>query len=432
MIKSPIGLQDLREKMSNKAKSEKTHKFWGLFVHVCKMETLQEAYKSARQNHGDPGIDGVSFEQIEQQGQEGVDSFLLTIQKELVDGTYYPDKYRILEIPKENGKVRTLHIPTIRDRVVQGAMKLILEPIFEADFQEGSFGYRPNRKASEALNRVSLAIAQNKTTVIDLDIQSFFDNVHHHILLTKIAYRIIDPDILKMVKRILKGNGKCGLGQGGVLSPLLANLYLNDFDILLETRKYSTSQTTWDRKVYTRLEYARWADDMIVLINSYDDFVSGVAILQEIREELGKLGLILNEEKTKIVDLREGETFSFLGFDFRRVKSRKGKWFSMKTPQTKQRTILLRKLKRLFHDYKSSSTQKLIQQLNPILRGWCNYFRIGNSTQCFQYVRTWVMLKIRRHLMRSKHLRGYGWNRWSTEWIVESLGLYDDYKIRYA
>jgi len=433
MIKSPIGLQDLREKMSNKAKSEKTHKFWGLMVHVCKLETLQTAYKSARQRNGDPGIDRVSFEQIEQKGQEGLDCFLLAIQKELVEGTYYPNRYRTLEIPKGNGKMRTLHIPTIRDRVVQGAMKLILEPIFEADFQEGSFGYRPHRKASEALNRVSSAILQSKTTVIDLDIQSFFDNVRHHILLAKIAKRVIDPDILKMVKRILKGNGKLGLGQGGVLSPLFANLYLNDLDILLESRKQATSRTTWDDKVFAWIEYARWADDMIVLIYSGDNSVSAEAILQEIRVELSNLGLMLNEEKTKIVDLKDNkQTFSFLGFDFRRVKSPKGKWFPLRTPQMKQRTALLRKLKLLFQRYKSSSTQKLITQINPILRGWCNYFRVGHSTQCFRYVKEWVMLKVRRHLMRSKNLRGFGWKRWSTDWIFETLGLYNDFKIRYV
>jgi len=433
MIKSPIGLQDLREKMSNKAKAEKTHQFWGLMVHVCKLETLQTAYKVAKQKHGDPGIDRVSFEQIEQNGQVGVDAFLLAIQRELVERTYYPNHYRILEIPKGNGKVRTLHIPTIRDRVVQGALKLILEPIFEADFQEGSFGYRPDRKAKEAIDRVNHAILQNKTTVIDLDIQSFFDNVRHHILLAKVAKRVTDPDILKMVKRILKGNGKVGLGQGGVLSPLLANLYLNDLDILLETRKQATTRTTGEGKIYTQLEYARWADDMIVLINHYDNSVSAEAILQEIREELGRLGLVLNEEKTRIVDLVDTkQSLSFLGFDFRRVKSRNGKWFALKTPCLKQRTALLRKLKRIFQQYKSSSTQKLVAQLNPILRGWCNYFRIGNANKCFGYIKQWIGLKMRRHLMRSKNLPGFGWKRWSTEWIFETLGLYNDYKIRYV
>jgi RNA-directed DNA polymerase len=184
MTKSPISLQDLRRRIYYKAKADKTWRFWGLFVHVCKMETLQIAYEMARHNDGAPGIDGVTFEAIE---EKGVEAFLEDIRNELITGSYLPTRNRKKEIPKGGGKVRVLGIPTIRDRVVQGALKLILEPIFEADFQEGSYGYRPKRTAHQAVQRVAEAIVHNKTKVIDLDLKSYFDTVRHDLLLGNVA-----------------------------------------------------------------------------------------------------------------------------------------------------------------------------------------------------------------------------------------------------
>src|SRR3954471_3380015 len=172
MTKAPISLQDLRRSLYIKAKAEASWRFWGLYVHVCKMETLREAYRMARSNDGAPGIDGVTFEAIE---QSGVVSFLEQIRVELVTYTYRPMRVRKKEIPKDGGKVRILSIPAIRDRVVQGALKLILEPIFEADFQSGSYGYRPNKSAHAAVHRVSEAILQGKTYVVDLDLKSYLD-----------------------------------------------------------------------------------------------------------------------------------------------------------------------------------------------------------------------------------------------------------------
>src|ERR1700737_2413477 len=177
MIKTPISLQDLRRRIYVKAKAEPTWRFWGLYVHVCKMETLQEAYQMAKNNKGAPGIDGITFDAIE---ESGVESFLKQIQDELVQNTYRPMPVRKKEIPKDGGtKVRGLSIPSIRDRVVQGALKLILEPIFEADFQTGSYGYRPKRTAHEAVKRVAKAIVEEKTKIIDLDLRAYFDNVRH-------------------------------------------------------------------------------------------------------------------------------------------------------------------------------------------------------------------------------------------------------------
>src|SRR5499425_416522 len=231
MIKAPIHLQDLRRRLYVKAKTEPSWRFWGLFVHVCKRETLREAYRLAPANDGAPGIDGVTFESVEANGLEG---FLEQLRQELVERTYRPERLRKVEIPKEGGKVRQLSIPSIRDRVVQGALKLILEPIFEADFQPGSFGYRPKKTAHEAINRVAKGIVEAKTKIIDLDLRAYFDTVQYSLLLDKVAKRIRDDQVMRLLKMILKATGKKGVPQGGVISPVLSNLYLNEVDRMLE------------------------------------------------------------------------------------------------------------------------------------------------------------------------------------------------------
>jgi RNA-directed DNA polymerase len=218
MTKAPISLQDLQRRIYVTAKAEPQKRFWGLYVHVGKMETLRAAYKLAKENDGAPGIDGVTFEAIE---VSGVESFLQQIQDELRARTYRPQPARRHEIPKDGGrKVRILSIPSIRDRVVQGALKLIIEPIFEADFQPGSYGYRPKRTAHEAINRVAQAITYYKTRVIDIDLRAYFDNVRHDVLLAKVAERINDDGVLGLLKMMLKATGKKGVPQGGVISPV--------------------------------------------------------------------------------------------------------------------------------------------------------------------------------------------------------------------
>ena len=220
------------------------------------METLREAYALAKKNDGAPGIDGVSFEAIEAQG---VEAFLEQIQDELSQRTYTPLPARRKGIPKDGGKIRVLSIPAIRDRVVQGALKLILEPVFEADFQAGSFGYRPKRTAHEAINRVAQAIVQQKTRVIDVDLRSYFDNVRHDLLLAKVAQRVNDAEVMHLLKIMLKASGQQGVPQGGVISPLLSNLYLTEVDRMLERAKETTRCGR-----YTYIEYARFADDMVI------------------------------------------------------------------------------------------------------------------------------------------------------------------------
>src|SRR5262245_1512626 len=282
MTKTPINLQDLRSKIYTKAKADTAWRFWGLYVHVCKMETLREAYWLAKKNNGAPGIDGVTFEAIE---ESGVEAFLRQIQDELAAHRYRPMRNRRQEIPKGDGKVRVLGIPAIRDRVVQGALKLILEPIFEADFQPGSFGYRPERTAHEAVQRVAEAIVKCKTRVVDIDLRAYFDNVRHDLLLAKVAQRVRDADVLHLLKMMLKASGQKGVPQGGVISPLLSNLYLSEVDRMLERAK----ETTRNGK-YTYIEYARFADDLVILIDAHPrhDCLMG-AVEKRLSEELDEL-----------------------------------------------------------------------------------------------------------------------------------------------
>ena len=424
MIKTPISLQDLRRSLYVKAKAEATWRFWGLYVHVCKMETLHEAYRMAKDNDGAPGVDGVTFQAIEESGRE---SFLKQIQDELAHDTYQPMRVRKKEIPKDGGtKIRVLSIPAIRDRVVQGALKLILEPIFEADFQSGSYGYRPKRTAQEAVLRVDKAIMEGKTRVIDLDLRAYFDNVQHYLLLAKVARRVQDAMVMKLLNLILKSTGKKGVPQGGVVSPLLSNVYLNEIDRMLEKAIDTTR-----RGKYTHVQYARFADDMVILIDSHprNDWLMR-AVDKRLREELARLRVEINEDKSRTIDLTKGGSFAFLGFEYRLVLGRNQKWRPQFVPKMKKRTALFAKLREVFRQHVSQPVGEVIEKINPILRGWMNYFRIGHSSRCFSKIRDWVEMKIRRHLMRSRLRKGKGWKRWSSEWIYRMLGLYNDYRLR--
>jgi RNA-directed DNA polymerase len=423
MTKAPISLQDLRRSLYVKAKAEPAWRFWGLYVHVCKMETLYEAYRMAQENDGAPGIDGVTLEAIE---ESGVEDFLRQIREELITSTYRPMRARKKEIPKDGGKVRVLSIPAIRDRVVQGALKLILEPIFEADFQPGSYGYRRKRTAHQAVNRVAQAIVESKTRIIDIDLRAYFDNVQHHLLLEKVARRVHDDEVMHLLKTMLKATGAKGVPQGGVISPLLSNLYLTEVDRMLER----AMETTRNGK-YTYVQYARFADDLVILIDSHPrhDWLMK-AVGKRLREELAKLQVEINEEKSRIVDLAKGDSFTFLGFEFRRILSRKGAWRPNYTPKLKKRTALLGKLRDVFRRFASQPVGRVIERINPILRGWVNYFAVGHSSRCFSFVKDWVEKKIRRHLMRARKRKGFGWQRWSRPWLYGELGLFNAYRVR--
>ena len=420
-----INLQDLRRRLYIKAKADKNWRFWGLYVHVAKLETVRAAYDLAKRNNGAPGIDGVTFEAIE---AAGVDAFLAQLRDELVARTYRPQGNRRVEIPKDGGtKVRVLGVPSIRDRVVQGALKLILEPIFEADFHDGSYGYRPKRKAHDAVARVTMAIIEGKTQAIDLDLAAYFDSVRHDLLLGKVARRVQDVEILHLLKLMLKASGKRGVPQGGVISPLLSNVYLNEVDAMLERAREVTRNGQ-----HTYVAYARYADDLVILVNGqWRNGWLRRAVDRRVREEFAKLDLRLNETKSRVVDLTQGEAFGFLGFIFQRLRSPRGRWWVLKTPAIKPRTALLRKLKEVFERWRSQPVAQVIAVINPILRGWVNYFRVGNAARCFRFVKEWVERKVRRHLMRARGRRGFGWKRWSTARIYTRLGVFNDYRVQY-
>ena len=424
MTKAPITLQDLQRRLYVKAKAEPSWRFWGLYGHVCKPETLRAAYKVAKENDGAPGVDGVTFDAIE---AEGVDAFLDQLREELVQRRYRPRRPRKVGIPKEGGKVRQLSIPSIRDRVVQGALQLILEPIFEADFQPGSYGYRPKRSAHAAVQRVSEAIVRGKTYVLDLDLRSYFDTVRHHIVLEKIARRVCDGAVLWLLRLILKASGRQGVPQGGVISPLRSNVYLTEVDRMLERAKAVTRHQRW-----TYVEYARFADDLVVLVDAHPrQRWLRTAVEQRLREELATLQVAVNEETTRRVDLTQGEHFGFLGFEFRRIRRRRGRWMPLRTPRGKKRSALLQTLKHVFRSHRSRPVAEVIARINPILRGWVQYFAFGHSSRCFSYIRDWVEKKMRHHLARASQRHGFGWKRWSRDWLYGTLGLFHAYRVAY-
>ena len=388
-----------------------------------KQKRCTKPTKWPRETTGLPGIDGVTFEAIEESGVEG---YLKQIQGELVTNTYRPMRARKKEIGKDGGnKIRVLSIPAIRDRVVQGALKLILEPIFEADFQSGSYGYRPKRTAHQAVNRVAQAIVEEKTRVIDVDLRSYFDKVQHALLLKKVGRRMQDAAVMHLLKMILKATGKKGVPQGGVVSPLLSNVYLTEVDRMLEK-----AITTTRRGKYTHVQYARFADDLVILIDSHprQDWLVK-AVEKRLREEFAKLGVEINEEKSRMVDLTKGDSFCFLGFEYRRILSRNQVWRPQYVPRLKKRTALLAKLREIFRRYVSQPVERVIELINPILRGWVNYFAVGHSSRCFSFVKDWVDRKMRRYLMRARQRSGFGWNRWSRQWLYEKLGLFNQYQL---
>ena len=426
MIKAPVGLQELRRRIYRKAKSDKTHRFWGIFVHICRTETLEEAYRIAKSNGGAPGIDGQTFADIESLGRA---EFLAEIRDELLTGRYQPRPNRPVEIPKGDGKVRTLQIPCIRDRVVQGALKYILEGIFEADFCPNSYGFRPKRSPHQALAEVRRSVLRRMSIVIDVDLSSYFDNIRHSVLLGQIAKRVQDPQVMHLVKQIIKAGGPLGVPQGGPFSPLAANIYLNEVDWFFDAIRRKTAQES-----YEAVNYHRFADDIVITVSAHHTKRGWAErALQRLQEQLVPLGVELNEEKTQVVNLLDGEAFSFLGFDLRRVRKRAGDgYYIQMTPRKKARIAIKAKVRDIIGHGGSTPAKRLVARINAALAGWVNYFRVGNASRAFSEVRDYVEMKVRTLLTRRKRRqkRSVGWRRWSNEYLYDVLGLYWGWKVR--
>ena len=426
MTKAPSNLQDLRRRIYRKAKSDKSHRFWGLFVHITKIETLEEAYRVAKRNGGAPGIDGQTFADIEQTGRA---DFLTAIREDLETDRYKPMPNRRVDIPKGNGKFRTLQIPCIRDRVVQGALKLILEAIFEADFCPNSYGFRPRRSPHRALAEVRRSVMRRMSTIIDVDLSRYFDTIRHSVLLGKIAKRVQDPQVLHLVKQIIKVGGKIGVPQGGPFSPLAANIYLNEVDWAFDAIRRKTAEGP-----YEAVNYHRFADDIVITVSGHHTKRGWAKrALQRLQEQFTPLGVELNKEKTKVVDLLKGEAFGFLGFDLRRTRKRKGNGHYLQmTPKKKARKAIKAKVRDIIQHSGATPLPKVVTQINASLAGWVNYFRVGNASGAFSEVRQYTEMKVRTLLTRRKRRRktSTGWRRWSDEYLYDVLGMYWDWKVQ--
>lgn len=418
MTKPTITTQELQRRIGHRAKSAPEHRFWGLYVHLVKLDTLETAYLEAKRNRGAPGSDGETFETIEARGRG---EFLTELAAELRDATYKPRPYRRREIPKEGGKVRVISIPAIRDRVVHGALRLLLEPIFEADFSRHSFGARPGRSAHDAIREVRTGLIWKKHLVVDVDLKSFFDDIRHDRMLAKVARRVQDDRVLGLIKQFLSSTGKKGIPQGSPLSPLLANVALNDLDHILG-------------RGFGYLTYVRYLDDMVVLtFDSKRGRRWAARALERIRQEAGAIGVSLNVQKTRSVTLTDpGSSFTFLGFEIRwQPNPTIQKGYPHTNPKRKKVIDVLRKVRNALRNSGHLSVQDAIAHVNPIVRGWVNYFRVGNSSRDFDTVRTGVERKVRRFAVKKRKRKGFGWTRWSSETVYGSWGLFDDYQVRY-
>ena len=423
-LATPTTIRTLQRKLYRKAKAEPAFRFYLLYDKIHREDILRHAYALARANAGAPGRDGMTFARIE---ASGLERWLAGLREELVSKTYRPDPVRRVSIPKPDGGERPLGIPTIRDRVVQTAAKLVLEPIFEADFEDNAYGYRPVRGAVDAVKEVHRLICRGHTDVVDADLSRYFDSIPHDELLKSVARRIVDRHVLRLIKLWLKapieeqddgdgtrriGGGKSntrGTPQGGVASPLLANIYMNRF------LKY------WrltGRGEAFRAHVIAYADDFVILSRG-----RAAQALTWTKAVMTKLGLTLNEAKTSLRNARQ-DRFDFLGYSFgpHHYKAN-GKRYLGASPSKKSVQRLKTTVGNLLVPGNNNPWWEVRDTLNRSLRGWSNYFSYGTRRSVFRGVDRYVYERVRDFLARRHKVAGRGTRRFSCEVVYGERGL---------
>ena len=422
-LPTPSKIRELQIKLYRKAKNEPGYRFYLLYDKIWREDILAHAYEVARAKQGAPGVDAESFKQIE---ARGLKEWLGGIRQELRDKTYRPQPVRGVRIPKPGGGERPLGIPTIRDRVVQTAAKLVLEPIFEADLEPSAYGYRPKRSAQDAIRRVHKLICDGYTDVVDADLSKYFDTIPHSELLQCVARRIVDREVLRLIKMWLKapveewdenGQGRmrggkdrrCGTPQGGVVSPLLANLYMNR---LLKGWRRTKRGEQYDAQI------VNYADDFVILSRGH-----AAQALHWTRQVVVRMGVTLNEAKTTIQQARQ-ESFDFLGYTFGPHRYKKdGHWYLGASPSKKAVARIKGKVGDLLVRSRTEPWPEVRQRLNQMLRGWSSYFSYGTRTVAYRAVDNYVYQGVRQFLRRRHKVPSRGTRRFSDEVVFGELGV---------
>jgi RNA-directed DNA polymerase len=422
-LATPEKIRSLQRKLYCKAKAEPNYRFYLLYDKICRDDVLRHAYALARSNAGAPGVDGMSFAAIE---TAGLETWLNGLREDLVSKAYRPQPVRRVMIPKPGGGERPLGIPTIRDRVTQTAAKLVLEPIFEADFEESAYGYRPGRGATDAVKEVSRQISRGYTNVVDADLSKYFDTIPHSDLLRSVARRISDRHVLGLIKMWLKapieerdGDGTRriiggkratrGTPQGGVASPMLANLYMNRF--LKHWRLTECSEAF-------RAHVVSYADDFVILSRGH-----AVEALAWTKAVMTRLGLTLNEDKTTLKDARK-ESFDFLGYAFGPHRHRKdGHWYLGASPSKKSVQRIKTKIGEILVRHDTTPWPDIRNRLNRLLHGWSAYFSCGTRVQAYRAVDSYVSDRVRRFLAKRHKVPNRGTRRFPHAQVFGELGV---------